>query len=166
MELPKRKHQRIPNYDYSQNNAYFITMCTQNKKHILGEVKNCKMILNDFGIKVVSHIEKIELLYDDIKIDNYVVMPNHIHFIFTVSHSDSGTTQGSFPTISEIIQHLKTITTKDYIDGVKTGIYPAFDKKIWQKSFHDHIIRNEKGYLKIWVYIDNNPISWEKDCFF
>lgn len=74
----------------------------------------------------------------------------------------------SFPTLMlyEYIQRFKTLTTKLYIDGVKKGEYPRYDKKIWQKSYHDHIIRNEKDYQKIWEYIDTNPLKWEEDKYF
>ena len=96
-----------------------------------------------------------------INIDKYVFMPNHIHAILTINYD--GTTQGSFPTVSEMVQRFKTITTKKYIDGVKSDIYPPFEKKIWQKSFYDHIIRNEKSYLEIWQYIDENPLKWQED---
>lgn len=92
---------------------------------------------------------------EGVYIDKFVIMPNHIHAIIT--------TQQSGMTVSEMVQRFKTVTTKLYIDGVKSGLYPPFEKKIWQKSFYDHIIRNEKGYLEIWQYIDENPYKWHED---
>jgi len=77
-----------------------------------------------------------------------------------------GTTQGSFPTLSEYIRRFKTLTTKLYIDGVKNGEYPEFAKKVWQKSYHDHIIRNEQEYQKTWEYIDTNPLKWQQDYYY
>ncbi|MPN27467.1 hypothetical protein SDC9_174901 [bioreactor metagenome] len=99
-------------------------------------------------------------------------MPDHIHLILFISHSDKMVTgdiqphrmcEGRFPTVSEIIQRFKTITTKLYIDGVKRGLYPPFNKKIWQKSFNDRIIRSEIEYQAIWKYIDENPLKSEED---
>ena len=90
-------------------------------------------------------------------------MPNHIHAIIFISRETGGTTQRSFPTVSEIIRRFKTLTTKLYIDGVLSGLYPPFDKRIWQKSFYDHIIRSEQEYSEIWRYIDDNPIKWQTD---
>lgn len=104
------------------------------------------------------------IVYEDVAVDKYVVMPNHVHSIIVINHD--GTTRGSFPTLSEYIHRLKMITTKSYIDGVKAGKYPSFEKAIWQKSFFDHIIRNKKEYLQVWKYIDENPLKWETDEYF
>ncbi|HOU10665.1 MAG TPA: hypothetical protein PL044_08515 [Clostridiales bacterium] len=208
MDLPQRKPQRLKGYDYSQNNAYFITICTQNRLPILGSIKNDIVALSEFG-KVVE--EKLLNIGNgtDVFIDKYVFMPNHIHLILIIERFVTvyctGTTRGSFPTsaetirsdgttrgafstmpetfrddgmiplpspgfdagyfpsVSEMVQRFKTATTSSYIHGVKSGIYPPFEKKIWQKSFYDHVIRNEKGYLEVWRYIDENPLKWRDD---
>ena len=161
-ELPKRKLQRLTNYDYSLCGAYFITICTQNRLSLF-----CDIIENHIEINNAGKMVEARLLNSSngmISVDKYCIMPNHIHAILSITRD--GTTQGSFPTVSEIVQRFKTITTKLYVDGVKSGDYPTFDKKIWQKSFHDHIIRNEQEYLELWQYIDGNPSKWEEDCFY
>ncbi len=112
---------------------------------------------------VGHHLEYINT-YDDVTLDKYVIMPNHIHAIVTINYN--GTTRRSFPTVSEYIQRFKTMTTKLYIDGVKDSEYPPFDKAIWQKSFYDHIIRDENEYLRIWKYIDENPLKWVTDEYY
>jgi len=160
MDLPHRKPQRLKGYDYSQNNAYFITICTQNRLHLLGGIVNETVELSDAGKMAEERF--LNIAKDtEVNIEKYVFMPNHIHAIVLIDHN--GTTQGSFPTVSEMVQRFKTITTKLYIDGVKSGVYPPFEKKIWQKSFYDHIIRNEKSYLDVWQYIDENPLKWQED---
>jgi REP element-mobilizing transposase RayT len=176
MDLPQRKLQRLTNYNYSQNGAYFLTICTQNRLPLFGAIENDNMILNSAGKMVFEKFFEISEFYQDIIIDKFTVMPNHLHAIMIIDHS--GTTQltlsqsdmltMSFPTLSlsEYIQRFKTLTTKLYIDGVKSGEYPPFDKKIWQKSYHDHVIRNEQGYKKIWEYIDTNPLKWQEDLYF
>lgn len=121
------------------------------------------MILSEFGKQVDNRILNIEKMYK-VNIENYVIMPNHIHILLLFD--SIGTTQGSFPTISRIMQELKSVTTLDYISGVKSGLYEPFENKIWQKSFHDHIIRNKNDYLKIWEYIENNPLKWDLDCYY
>ena len=121
------------------------------------------MVLSEFGKQVDNRILNIEIMYK-VKIENYVIMPNHIHILLLID--SIGTTQGSFPTVSQIMQELKSVTTLDYINGVKSGSYEPFENKIWQKSFHDHIIRNKNDYLKIWEYIENNPLKWNLDCFY
>jgi len=163
MEQPKRKKLRLEEYDYSQNGAYFITVCTQRKRNYFGTIDNGTLILNSAGKMVSSHLEFINT-YDDVNLEKFVVMPNHIHAIIAVSHN--GTTQRSYPTVSEYIRRFKMITTKLYIDGVKSGEYPPFDNAIWQKSFYDHIIRDENEYLRVWEYIDENPLKWEIDEYF
>ena len=165
MELPKRKSQRLRGYDYSQNNAYFIAICTQNRCNLFGRIADAGIAVNSAGEMVAERLLNISTIFG-VAIDKYVIMPNHIHMIILIS--DIGTTQESFPTttVSELVQRFKTITTKLYIDGVKEGVYMPFDKKIWQKSFHDHIIRNEDGYRHIWQYIDENPVKWSEDKYF
>ena len=72
----------------------------------------------------------------------------------------------SAPTISQIIQAFKRLSTIEYIKLVNENALPPFDGKVWQRSFHDHVIRGEQDYLKIWEYIENNPKQWELDCFY
>lgn len=167
MHLPQRKLQRLKNYDYSQNGAYFITLCTQDRLCLFATIKNGKLILNNAGKMVYDKFIEIPNIYPGIEIDNFIVMPNHLHAIMTIE-KHGGTTRGSFPTmpLSGYVQRFKTLTTKLYIDGVKNGKFPRFNNKLWQKSFHDHIIRNEQEYLKISEYIQTNPLSWEKDKYF
>ena len=157
--LPKRRPQRLKDYNYSQNGAYFITICTQNRLPLFGDIAGGAVALNKAGKMVEERL--LNIATDTVFVEKYCIMPDHIHTILLIS--GDGTTQGSFPTtISETVQRFKTITTKLYIDGVKNGDYPPFDKKIWQKSFHDHIIRNEQDYQDVWNYIDENPLKWEE----
>lgn len=160
MELPQRKLQRLKNYDYSQNNAYFLTICTQNRAHLFGSIETMSIKLNDVGQMIEEKLLNISK-NADVEIDRYCIMPNHIHAIIVIARN--GTTQGSFPTVSEMVQRFKTITTKLYVDGVKSGEYPPFHKKIWQKSFYDHIIRDEQGYIEVCRYIAENPLNWQYD---
>ena len=157
-DLPKRKNIRLKYYDYSQNGAYFITICTENKSHLFGEIvpssvgATCgRPLLSNIGIIVRSEIEKIPSVYSNVDIDNYVIMPNHIHMIMSLC--SNGRPQVA-PTISRIVKQFKGSITK------KIG------HSIWQRSYHDHVIRNEAEYQKIWEYIDTNPMKWEYDCYF
>lgn len=166
MDLKHRKLQRLKDYDYGQNGAYFITICTQDRLSLFASIENGKLELNHAGKMVFDKFIEIPKYYPTIDIDNFVVMPNHLHGIVMIQNER--TTQGSFPTItlSDCIQRFKTLTTKLYIDEVKKGNYPRFDKKIWQKSFHDHIIRNEHEYQEINEYIETNPLKWKEDKYF
>ena len=162
MNLPKRKPTRLPNYDYSRDGYYFITICTDNKKCILSNVVGqglapAEIQLTVFGKIANTEITDLENRYKNIKIDKYVIMPNHIHAIIVIQNKTAGAS--SCPTLSDIICTFKSITTRK-CHFINSNI------KIWQTSFHDHIIRNENDYLKIWNYIDTNPQKWEDDCFY
>ena len=159
MNLPKRKATRLKGYDYSTPGAYFITICTKDRKELLSEIfvgddayivpKNR---LSNYGMICDKYINNINTKYENVIVDKYVIMPNHIHLIIFLN----GTMRASSPTknIENIIRSFKTLVTKE------------IRHKIWQRSYHDHIIRGEKDYRKIWEYIDTNPIKWELDCFY
>ena len=104
------------------------------------------------GIIADKHILQLQSHYQSVYIDKYVVMPNHVHMILVLDGMDN-------PPVTQIIGQLKVGITKEI-----RKIHPNMD--IWQRSFHDHIIRNQAGYDKIWTYIENNPLKWEEDCFY
>lgn len=149
MAYYSRKPTRIPEYDYSKCNYYFITMCSYEKKCIFGKPGD----LNHNGKIVETHIKNLESYYKSLKVDNYVVMPNHVHMILILEDQEEN------PNISSVVGAFKTGVTK----AIRM-IEP--NKKVWQRSFHDHIIRNQKSYERIWMYIEDNPRRWEEDCFF
>ena len=159
MELPKRKQNRLAEYDYSQPNAYFITICTKNKEKLFWEnvgasiARPQNMKLSPYGKIVKEAIENIPYIYPAITVDNYVVMPNHIHLLLQI-HTDVNGRAMLAPTISKVVQQMKGYVSK------KIGA------SIWQKLFHDHVIRGEQDYLEIWNYIEGNPSKWEEDCFY
>ncbi len=159
MDLPKRKPTRLKGYDYSTLGAYFITICTQERKELLSKIivgDDALIVpqnnLSEIGIICDKYINNINIKYENVTVDKYVIMPNHIHLIIFLH----GTMKASSPTknVETIIRSFKTMVTKEI------GI------SIWQRSYHDHIIRGEKDYKKIWEYIDTNVIRWEKDCFY
>jgi REP element-mobilizing transposase RayT len=108
--------------------------------------------LSYYGNVCDKYINNINVKYENVVVDKYVIMPNHIHLIIFIN----GTMRASSPTknIEIIIRSLKALVSKE------------IGESIWQRSFLDHIIRGEKDYLKIWEYIDTNVVKWEKDCFY
>ena len=149
MDFPKRKSPRIPGYDYSSANYYFVTICTHEKKCIFGRPG----VLNSMGNIAQFCLMRIPELYHHVKIDKYVIMPNHVHVIFDVANHIVRAD------LSMIIGQFKMAVTKQIREH-----NPGF--VVWQRSFHDHVIRNQKGYEEIWNYIENNPQKWEDDCFY
>lgn len=159
MDLPKRKMIRLKGYDYSQNGAYFVTLCAKDRVNLFGQIVvgatapgRPSVSLSALGKCIDETIKNVNVTEgNDAKIDVYVVMPNHIHFIVTIC-SDAGD-RGRSP-LHIVVRNIKSYVSK------WAGFSP------WQKSFHDHIIRDEQEYQKIWQYIETNPLVWEEDCFY
>jgi REP element-mobilizing transposase RayT len=163
---PTRKANRLHDYDYSSNGAYFITICTKDRQAILwdegylaqenvGEAAYSlpQIILSPTGEMVQKIVLNIPDVYKHVSVDAYVIMPNHIHMIILLQKD--GTPWAASPTISisKIINSFKTITSKQY------------GRPLWQRSFHDHIIRGQKDYDKIKEYIHSNPLQWQNDYY-
>jgi putative transposase len=186
MEKYQNKY-RIPSarwqdWDYAWDGAYFITICTQNREHYFGEIIENKMVLSNAGTiadilwyEIKNHAKNIEL-------DEFVVMPNHIHGILILrgNGADNGTLETRHAlslqnddelspgqkrfqnqgknTISSIMGSYKSAVTKHcHRLGLEFG---------WQPRFHDHIIRNDESYINIQNYIRKNPSNWDKDKFY
>ena len=147
-ELPKRKVIRIENYDYSTPGAYFITVCVNDRKPIFWNVgaATCRPNLSKIGIVVKTAILQIPEHYPMISVDKYCIMPDHIHMILSINTEDGGW-QIATPTVSTVIGHMKR------------WVSMQIGYSIWQKSFIDRVIRNDKGYRAAWEYIENNPIK-------
>ena len=155
-ELRTRKKNRLEGYDYSRNGAYFITVCVKDGHEILWDKKPVgaafgRPPLSKVGVLIDAAINKVEDVYDSVKIDHYVIMPNHVHIIIAI---DSSGRPKAAPTISRILNQFKGSITKQ------------LGYSIWQKLFHDHIIRDEAEYKRIWQYIDENPARWAEDCYY
>ncbi len=182
-----RKSIRLKGYDYSKTGLYFITICCQNKVHLFGNVINKQMILNDAGKMIEKWFNELQNKFPDIKCHEMVVMPNHIHFIIEnigsvgadlrVCLNDSnfsktekrvseilGEHAGS--PLHRVLQWFKTMSTNEYIRGVKNNNWIPFDGKLWQRNYWEHIIRNDQSYQKISDYIINNPSKWNDDTLF
>ncbi len=165
MELPKRKPTRLQNYDYSSDGGYFITICTHNRKCILSDIVGDgvydipQINLTEYGKILEKYIVFMSTKYDNISIDKYVIMPNHIHLIIKIENkSHIGMSQAPYPTANAIIPK--------FISLFKRYCNREIGNNIFQRSFHDHIIRGEQDYLKIWSYIDTNPQKWNEDKFY
>ena len=208
-----RKGVRLPEYDYSSEGAYFVTVCTDGKRRILSELPTVgaddsvrpyalsgpvemadksdrphalpgatvvaddsvrhhvltgatvaaddsvrpavSTILTPIGKIIEDCILSLPLHNHGIRLDKYVVMPNHIHLLLRFVPAEGGQSR---PPLQKVMQSLKSVTTrKCWQFGIS---------KLWQRSFYDHVIRNETHYLKIWQYIEQNPLRWSEDIFF
>ncbi len=163
MDFPQRKRTRLQNYDYSSPGAYFITVCTKNRDCCLSEISVGDGVLDvpqtqltKWGKLAETRILEINEVYTHIRIDKYVIMPNHIHMLVFLSEQDgtSGTPSPTNAIIPQLVSSFKRMVNREC------------GANIFQRSYHDHIIRSKEDYLRIWNYIDTNPATWEKDCFF
>lgn len=174
-KFPVRKQMRLKNYDYSQNGCYFITICTENKKPILSKIVTVEcgnsahrkeIILNNYGRVVEKYINSIHSAYNTVFVENYIIMPNHIHILLLIDTygqprvrvsgvdlcEDKAATESAdekrlAPTVSNVISAFKHITNR------KVGF------NLWQSSFYDHIIRNETDFQNTWNYIEYNALK-------
>lgn len=155
MNLPKRKPNRLKNYDYSQNGGYFITFCTKDRAPILSHIVVGKAALRlpraeltEYGRITETYIQNIPMVYPHILVENYVIMPNHVHLLLLVGDGGQGAAR---PAISGVVRSVKALVRKE------TG------KSLFQSSFYDRLIRDEADFLLHWDYIASNPGKWVDD---
>ena len=161
-----RKSPRLSGYDYSQGEAYFVTVCVQGRQDLWGEIIQGEMRLNQPGFAVERWWKELERKFPSIKIDEYyVVMPNHFHGIVFLTSSPSPVVQGGHtgPPLQKIVQWFKTMTTNNYIHGVKEHGWQPFKGVLWQRSFYEQVIRNDEALNRIREYIQTNPQRWDLD---
>ena len=161
MDMPSRKPNRIDNYDYSQHGGYFITVCTQERRKILSRISvgtplpGCpeepRIELLHHGVIVDRFIRQMDDFYDQLSVDKYLIMPDHIHFLITI-HKSSGHPGRGVPTRTSMIAR--------FIGTFKRFSNREYGENIWQGRFYDHVIRNQQDYNEIWEYIENNPRKW------
>lgn len=158
---PYRHHRRsirLKEYDYSRSGNYYVTICTQDREKLFGEIDEAIIRLNEAGQMIDQEWNQIPKRYRCVILDKYVIMPNHLHGILQIlSEENDGNT--SF----EIIGAFKSITTNGYINCVKQNNWPPFRKRLWQLRYHDRIIRDEDELNRIRKYIIENPLNWAED---
>ncbi len=211
-DIHHRRSIRLKGYDYSRAGLFFITICTQNRDCVFGEIENGEMVLNDAGRMAKKWWNELNHKYPNIELHEQVAMPNHFHGIIQIKSpvtapvgadlrvcpetetpdvwpaetrqsSQTGQSQRIAPTdmtksgehasvehigspLHRMIQWFKTMTTNEYIRGVKNKNWKRFDKKLWQRNYYEHIIRDEKSYYQISEYIQTNPLKWQDDKYY
>ncbi len=178
MNLPVRKLNRAGNCDYSQPGAYFITLCTHNRQPLFSAIvgDDARIVLKPYGKIALSYLQEIPNKYQNLSVDKYVIMPDHIHLLLQI-HSVgeafrlprdgepvpytnfcacSYGTGNPFPTIGNVIGWYKYRVSK-HINSLRDT--PG--QSVFQRSYYDHIIRNQTDYNEIWEYIENNPLKWQ-----
>jgi putative transposase len=177
-DIHHRRSIRLKGYDYSQAGLYFITICTQNRLCLFGEIKNGEMVLNDAGMMIEHQWQELICRFGNIKLHEFIVMPNHFHGIVEFvgvplvgtqnmeQPPTMGQPQGIAPTVGNVVGAFKSFSTNEYIRNVKQNNWRTFDNKLWQRNYYEHIIRNEKSYYQISEYIQTNPLKWQDDKYY
>jgi len=184
-DIHHRRSIRLKGYNYSSEGTYYITICTQDRQNLFGEIVvvgadsisaldsiSAQMELNHAGKMIETIYNETINSYKNVTSNIFVIMPNHLHCIMSISRvnfeSASRADMESAPTttVSDIMQSFKRNTTIKYIDGVKSDIYPPFNKRIWQRNYYEHIICDEIDYEQKRHYINQNPMKWVEDEFY
>jgi len=195
-KIHHRRSIRLQGYDYSQNGAYFITLCAQDRKPIFGKIVNGEMQLSQFGIIVRDEWLKTSEMRKNIEMDEFIVMPNHFHGIIVIDDggwarlemngaADLGTGTESTGTVHRaptpaierfgkptsntiptIIRGFKAAVTKQINTIQINAGVYNMPERIWQKNYYEHVIRSEASLNKIREYIMSNPLNWIEDDLF
>jgi len=178
-----RRSIRLRDYDYSQSGLYFVTVCVNKRQPLLGNVIDGEMKLSDAGKMTEELWNKLPEKFNEVFLDEYVIMPNHFHGIIGIDNNvgvdpcvnpiEQGRHTGlplqenenvnPIEGLPRYIRWFKTMTTNKYIDGVNEKNWEPFYQKLWQRNYFEHVVRNEKELSEIRKYIEINPIKWEDD---
>lgn len=157
---PRRKPTRLPAFDYRLPGPYFVTICTHRREHWFGEIIRNDMHLNGAGEMVAAIWESIPERFPAAIVDTFVVMPDHVHgVIWFNAHQENAN-----PSLGDVMKGFKTGTTNGYIRGVRTSDWLPFDGHLWQRNYHEHVVRNDADMDRIREYIINNPANWPNDA--
>ncbi len=182
-EIHHRRSIRLKDFDYSLGGGYFLTICTQERENLFGEINNGEMQLNAAGRMVLDVWTGLPNYHTGFEMDEFVVMPNHVHGIIILTEPvgaglrarpvaktpppprPTGQPRRVAPTITlpDVVHHFKSYTTAQYRKNVAKRNWPPFPGKLWQRNYYEHIIRTEKTANRIRQYIAANPFRWEFD---
>lgn len=190
-EIHHRRSIRLRDFDYSAIGAYFVTICTQGRECLFGGICDGAMVLNEAGHMLKLWWQKLPEKFDDVIVDSHITMPNHFHGIIRivgaaprgrpvfdvcpvvgtikngqphgVATGKCGQPHGVAPTLGDVMDWFKTMTTNAYIRGVKDNNWPPFPGRLWQRNYYERIIRDDNELAAIREYIQNNPMRWAED---
>jgi putative transposase len=159
----RRRSLRLRHYDYSQAGAYFITICVQDRACLFGQVIGNEMRPNEAGRMVQRWWAQLPRKFDSVDCDAFVVMPNHVHGIIVMMPPDAALGGHTGPPLPRIVQWFKSMTTNDYLRGVKESDWPTLPRRLWQRNCYEHTIRNDHALDRIRQYVFDNPARWAED---
>ena len=179
MSLEQRKRLRLRELNYSEHNVYFLTLCCRDRKHLLGEIRKSPvgdgvldvppaeaMVFTRAGKIVDEKIREMSEKFDGVSVEKYVVMPNHIHMLLAVEDG-GGTSRTPSPTGQEVNRPVRTNEKiPSFVSYLKRSTQRMCGSEIWQRGYHDHVVRDMRDLQNHWNYIDTNPLRWELDKYY
>lgn len=170
-----RRSIRLRGYDYAAPGAYYVTLCNEGKQCIWGSIREDEMHPNEAGRMVLRWLAEVPEKFPYVSLDEHVVMPNHVHVIFFVhtgarvrlSRMATATANAQpgvlRPALGRVVGWLKTMSTNEYIRGVREKDWPPFPGRLWQRNYYEQILRSQKELHAARAYIADNPANWHKD---
>jgi putative transposase len=153
-----RRSIRLKGFDYSRSAVYFVTICIQNRECLFGKISQNQTFLNDAGEMVSAEWLALPSRFPSVSLDEFIVMPNHFHGIIYISPDFVDN-----PNLGKIIGAFKSIVNNNYINGVNSQDWKPFKKRLWQRNYYEHIVRDDSALQKIQQYIRDNPVTWQTD---
>ena len=173
--MKDRKLNRRNDWNYCKPGWYFVTVCSEDKGDVFGVIKDNKMIVNKYGVVVGNKIGEIKNHFLGINVDDYVIMPNHVHLLIWVKFSvgnaymrsngkeaDQNWERNAYMRLVLPVKRADMLIPKA-IQNFKAAVSRELGMKIWQKSYHDEIVRNNEMLVRIRKYIKDNPKNWNRD---
>ncbi len=173
-DIHRRRSIRLREYDYSSTGYYFVTVCVQDRLPLLGVIHAGQMQCSEAGEMVHRWWHKLPEQFSGVELDEFIIMPNHIHGIIRIVGADPcvrpdneniSPPQGAHAgaPLHRMIQWFKTMTTNAYIHGVTEHHWPVFNRRLWQSNYYERVLRHQNELDDTQAYIRNNPLQWEQD---
>ena len=154
-ELPRRRSIRLRDYDYAQAGAYFVTICTHERRSLFGRIVDAQMQVDSIGEIIAQEWVKSAEMRPDVELDAFVIMPNHLHGIVLLGQSGAG---AAARPLGAVIRGFKAAAT-----GALAAAGHGLNHPLWQRNYYEHIIRSEESLEAIRAYIADNPARWAED---
>jgi len=169
-DIHHRRSARWHKHDYASAGAYYVTICVEGFQSLFGNVSAGVMNLNEAGRMVDSHWRAITARFPTMQLDDWIVMPNHFHGIVHIAgtpfaSAPKGAGRRPAPTLGDVIGSFKSLTTDGYIIGVRQLGWRGFERRVWERNYYEHVIRNDDELDKIRQYIRHNPLMWTCDRY-
>jgi len=158
-DRPSRRDTRLPGWDYRSPGAYAITVVSQHREWFFGAIAGGRMSPNAAGQMVEAVWQEMDREYPRVRLDAFVVMPNHLHAILWLSQDGPA----GNPQLGDVVQRFKTFTTVRYSAAVRNDGWEPYDRKLWQRNYYDHIIDGAADLDRCRRYIAANPAKWASD---